>query len=82
MKGSVEQINPQKSMVAVRTEDDDFSIIELLRDEVEIGDELEWSGHYPLGGHTINNLIQRRKMSVFVQNHCLHQSPLRQQLLI
>lgn len=81
MKGSVAHINHQRGMVAVETEDGDYSIIELLGDDVEVGDELRWRSDHPLGSETIRNISQAVDMEVFFQNHCVSPHQLRQQLL-
>jgi hypothetical protein len=81
MKGQVVHINFQRGMVAVLTEDGEYSIIELMGDEVEVGDALQWEGHYPLGGETIRNLTQGMPMHVFFQNHAVPKHQLREQLL-
>lgn len=80
MRGSVKHINPNRSMVAVLTEEN-YSIIELTGDELEIGDIVEWTAEHPSGSHTIRNLTRGSQISVFFQNHCVPQSQLRQQLL-
>ena len=77
MKGQVAHINQQSGMVAVFTEDGEYSIIELLGDDVDEGDELQWSGDHPLGGETIRNLTQCCSTEVFFQNHCVPRSQLR-----
>jgi len=43
MKGEVCEINQSRGMVAVQTENGDFSVFELLGgDSIEIGDEVSW----------------------------------------
>jgi hypothetical protein len=81
MKGQVVHIHQQRGMVAVLTEDGEYSIIELLGDEMEVGDQLQWNGDYPLGSETIKNLTQGTRLEVYFQNHCVPQSQLQQQLL-
>lgn len=81
MKGRVVHVNQHRGMVAVLTEDEEYSIIELLGDDVEVGDVLRWKGDYPLGGETIRNLTQGMSIEVFFQNHSVPQHQLRQQLL-
>ena len=81
MKGQVIHINQRRGMVAVLTEDDEYSIIELLGDEVKMGDALQWVGDYPLGGETIRNLTHGTTLEVFFQNHRVPKPQLRQQLL-
>ena len=81
MEGRIIDINQQRGMVAVETEDGELSVFELLGDEVEIGDVVRWPGDHPLGGETISNLTQGETLDVFFQNHCIPRSQLRQQLL-
>jgi hypothetical protein len=81
MKGEVVHIHRQKGMIAVITEKGDFSIIELLGDVVEVGDQLQWHGDYPLGSEQVRNLTHGCQISVYFQNHCVPESQLRQQLL-
>jgi molecular chaperone DnaK (HSP70) len=81
MNGTVEQLNPSRGMVAVRT-DEGYSIVELLGDEVEVGEVLAWSGSTPLGGETIRNLTRGCNLNVFFQNHHVSHSDLRSQLLL
>ena len=81
MKGQVVEINQMRGMAAILTEDGDYSILEMLGDEVESGDSISWQGSYPLGSETITNHTQGRTMSVYFQNHSVHKSQLRQQLL-
>jgi len=81
MEGRIIEINQQRGMVAVETEDGEFSVFELLGDEVEVGDVVRWQGDHPLGGETIRNLTQGETIDVFFQNHCIPQGQLRQQLL-
>jgi hypothetical protein len=80
MKGEVVEINRRRGLVAVLTEDGDYSIIELLGDDLDVGDEVAWHADSPLGGETINNMTQGVKMEVFFQNHCVPENQLRQQL--
>ena len=68
MTGIVKMTNPKRSMVAVWT-DEGYTIIELLGDDVEIGDRLTWPGSAPLGGQTVWNATQGVKMDVFMQDH-------------
>ncbi len=81
MKGEVVQVNQQRGMVAVLTNDGEYSIIELLGDDIEVGDVLQWNGDYPLGGEAIKNVTQGMTIEVFFQNHCVPEHQLRQQLL-
>lgn len=70
-------------MVAVATEDDGYTIIELLSHfELEVGDKLSWKNGYGLGSEVYRNLSKGTQEEVYVQNHGVHQSLLRQQLLL
>lgn len=82
MKGTVYQINQRRSMVAVLTENDDFSIFELFGDDVQIGDAVSWNGSTPLGGGRVANHTQGRQFDVYFQNHYVSKGQLRQQLLL
>ena len=81
MKGRVIHIHHQRGMVAIETEGGELSVLELLDDEVEVGDELQWKGDYPLGSETIKNISQATSMEVYFQNHCVPKNQLQQQLL-
>ena len=81
MKATVHQINPRRGMVAALTENGDFSIFELLGDDVAVGDTVSWTGSTPLGSERITNHTQSRQFSVYFQNHHVSQRQLRQQLL-
>lgn len=83
MTGSVVAVNPRRGMVAVLTEDGDYSIIEMLGDGLpDIGDPISWRGSTPLGGEIVRNLTQGQSYDVYFQNHHVLKSQLRQQLLL
>ncbi len=70
-------------MVAVATEDDGFTIIELLSDwEIEIGDSIAWDNGHGLGSEVYENLTKGTREEVYVQNHSVNQASLRRQLLL
>lgn len=81
MKGQVVEINARRGMVAVLTDEGDYAILELLGDEVEVGDQLEWQTDHPLGSETVLNRSKAEAISVYFQNHGVGKSQLRQQLL-
>jgi len=82
MKGTIYEINHNRSMVAVRTEEGDFSIFELISgDIVEVGDEVQWQNDTGLGSEILNNLTRRNRYEVYFQNHHVLEPQLRQQLL-
>jgi len=69
-------------MVAIATEDDGFTIIELLSEgEIEVGDSITWANGHGLGSEVYENLTKGSREEVYVQNHSVNQSSLRQQLL-
>lgn len=83
MNGIVMCINWTRGMVGVHTEEEGFSIIELLSDDfIEIGDTLQWDDFNPLGGETVKNITKDAAMDVFFQNHCVNIKQLKQQLMI
>jgi len=73
-------INQIRGMVAVDTEEG-FSIVELLGDEVSVGDRLSWAGSTPLGGERVTNLSEGVEIDVFFQNHHVSRGQLRGALL-
>ena len=82
MKGVVHFINQRRGMVAVLTEDG-YSIFELLGgDRVELGDSVSWQDDTALGSEILSNNTQDECYEVYFQNHHVHESQLRQQLLI
>ena len=80
MTGVVRYMNLKRGMVAVATEDG-FTVLELLGEEVEVGDELAWRGLRPLGGETIRNVSRGRSLEVLFQGHRVAAVALRTALL-
>jgi len=69
-------------MVAIATEDDGFTIIELLSDwNIEVGDSIEWSNGHGLRHEIYENVTKGSRATVYVQNHAVNASSLREQLL-
>lgn len=82
-RGTIAKINPSRGMVAISTEDDGYTIIELLSDwEIEVGDLIAWDHGHALGSEVYQNLSRRSRAGVYVQNHSVHYSQLDQQLLL
>ena len=80
-EGVVAAINPTRAMVGIATEDDGFTVIELLSDwDLEVGDSIAWANGYGLGSEIYCNLTKNSREEVYVQNHGVSQSNLRQQL--
>jgi hypothetical protein len=81
--GIVAAINSKRGMVAIATEDDGFTIIELLSDfELEVGDKMAWANGYGRGSEIYENQTKGSSEEVNVQNHAVTKSSLRQQLLL
>ena len=81
--GVISAINPNRGMVAIATEDDGYTIIELLSDfELEIGDKVAWSNDHGLGAEVYRNLSKNVSEEVFVQNHSVSKANVKQQLLL
>jgi hypothetical protein len=80
--GTVAVINPNRAMVAIATEDDGFTIIELLSEwDIEVGDSIVWANGHGLGHEIYENVTKGSRATVYVQNHAVSESGLRQQLL-
>ncbi len=83
MRGTIHALNPQRGMVAIKTESADFSVFENLNgDDFEIGDEVSWPNDTALGDEPLTDHTQGFKTSVYFQNHSVPGGQLRQQLLM
>jgi hypothetical protein len=81
--GTVAARNPKRGMVAIKTDDGGYTIIELLSDfELDIGDEMTWADGYALGHEVYKNVTKGTHEEVYVQNHDVNEAILRQQLLL
>jgi len=81
--GVVTVINPNRGMVAIETSDDGFTIIELLTDfKIGIGDKMVWDNGYGLGSAVYENQTKGNRIEVYVQNHAVSASHLRNQLML
>ena len=68
MKGTVELISPRHAMIGVRTENDDYSVLELLGGyDLKVGDILIGKLD-SLGGEEIKNITQNETWDVFIQD--------------
>lgn len=89
-KGTVAMVNQTRGMIAVATEDDHFTIVELLQEwVVEVGDSVMWANGYGLGneenGYGLGNeeyvnLSNGSRSRVFVQNHSVSEDQIAEQL--
>jgi len=78
MRGVIKLINERRGMIAVRTDHDEYSVLELLGGySPEIGDVI--SGNLEnLGGESVKNITQGEAWDVFIQDiHGLKQTALR-----
>jgi hypothetical protein len=81
--GTVAAQNKRRGMVAIKTEDDGYTIIELLSHfELSIGDKMSWENGYGLGHETYRNDTTGESEDVYVQNHAVSDAALKQQLLM
>ena len=80
-RGTVARINSARGMVAISTEDDGFTIVQLLSDwELEIGDSISWKSGYGLGDELYANLSKDSSERVYVQNHGVGRRQLDEQM--
>ena len=80
--GTVAAVNPNRGMVAIATEDDGYTIIELLSHfEMQVGDEISWTNGHGLGSEIYHNVTKGASEEVYVQNHGVIGANLKQQLL-
>lgn len=83
MRGTIHAVNPAKGMVAIKTENGDFSVFENLGShEFEIGDKVSWRNATGLGDEPLSNHTQGSQGDVYFQNHHVTLGQLRQQLLM
>ena len=81
--GRIVAINPKQGMVAIETNDDGHTIFELVSEfEIEVGDEIRWSNDYGMGHENYSNVTKGITKEVYVQNHSVSKSNVRQQLLL
>lgn len=69
MQGTIKFINHKRGLVAVQTENGDFTVFELLGGyTVELGDVI--SGDLEThAGETLKNLTQDEEMDVFIEDY-------------
>lgn len=71
MKAEVVIINYQRGMIAAKSEDGEYVIIELLGSyEIEMGDIISHEDFYSMGSEDYYNNTKSEMMSVYVQNVC------------
>jgi uncharacterized membrane-anchored protein len=80
-RGVVAAINQRRGMIAIKTEDSGYTIVELLRDwDVDVGDEIAWANGYGLGSEIYENRTKGVASEVYVQNHDVSEAILKVQL--
>jgi hypothetical protein len=79
--GKVAAINAKRGMVAIATEDDAYTIVELLSQfELQVGDVMCWQNGYGLGHELYTNQTRGTSEKVLVQNHAVNAAILGEQL--
>jgi len=79
--GTIAVIVPPHGLVAIATEDDGYTIIELLPEwDLEIGDAISWANGDALGDEVYENLTKGTQATVYVQTHGISKTGLRQYL--
>ena len=70
MKGFVAKIIHHRGMVAVLTESNRFTILEMIGgDPIQEGDDVSWENDTALGPEVLSNLSQNQKYEVYFQDH-------------
>lgn len=71
MNAKVEIINNKRGMIAAKSEDGEYVIVELLGGyDLEIGDIISHNDFYSMGSEEYYNISKSEMMSVYVQNVC------------
>ena len=82
MTGIVAKINHRSGMVAVQTETNDYSILEIIGgDPIKEGDEVSWENDTGLGHGILSNLSQNLKYEVYFQDHWVGHNQVLSQLI-
>lgn len=67
MKGVVKRIDYHKQFIAIETSEGQYSVVEVLENELpELGDVITGDLE-SLGGETLVNLTQNKRMDVYIQ---------------
>ena len=79
--GQIADINPDRRMVAIATEDG-YTIIEIaLGWKIAVGDVIAWQDGLHIGPAIYENLTRGTREGVFVKDHAVTESDLQQELL-
>ncbi|HEY4083018.1 MAG TPA: hypothetical protein VGM81_20225 [Burkholderiaceae bacterium] len=77
--GVVAAAQPDRGMFALETEDDGYTLIEVLHDfKLEIGDLMMWENGHGLGFQRYANVTKGAREEVYVQFHSLNNAGLKQ----
>jgi hypothetical protein len=80
--GKVAGINRDQGMVAIATDDDGYTIIEIVTGcAIDVGDAIAWEDSYHIGPSIYENLTKGSRDGVFVKNHTVSEFELDQQML-
>lgn len=80
-EGTVRAINTRRGMVAIKSDDGGFTIIEMMGNfAIELGDRIAWSNDYGLGGEVYRNLTSGESGDVYVQDHDVSELDVRRKL--
>ena len=79
--GVVAAANPGRGVFALETEDDGYTIIEMLNAfELEIGDLVMWENGHGLGFQRYANVTKGAREEVYVQFHSVNNVGLKQHM--
>jgi hypothetical protein len=79
----VAEINRDQRMVAIATDDDGYTIIEIVAGwVVGIGDIMTWEDGFHIGPAIYENVTRATREGVFVKDHSVSESDLEQQLRV
>ena len=80
--GIVAEIDRTRGMVAIATEDDGYTIIEIASGwPIDVGDAMVWEAGLHIGPTIYENVTKASREGVFVKNHGVSLRDLPQQML-
>ncbi len=81
MIGRVYAMSRDRTKVAIETEQDGFTVVELVGiADMAVGDQIVWDSDWRMGPHTYRNLDTGRSLAVNVLNHFVSRSAVFQYL--
>ena len=69
MKGTVFRMNVNRDMIALKVDENDFTIIEASSDDFQLHDVVSWDAQEGLGSGEVYNESQGETVDVIFQNH-------------